>query len=740
MSDNKTNDAPSRETITLVLRKLAVVDKRIQDVRRLGPLGKGAVDLVNGLLSFVQALRARASQLSQQYEDALQSKNTYMLMSLEQRARTIGRAVTDIQSWLRYICAAAGQGAAAFSPINEAAEELMHRLTLRVVKSHAPENRPGVCIVRPQWKYNYKYVRLDEELRRRSNEVWMGHPPSEVAELCDAPIAVLSYAGLDADDALLLSGLAHEIAHHVDLTIILPIHSKQLEETFKQMSHRLLRGIQESIEKVLGQMPQAPWSLSIVTYQAQAMGRGLRIWLRELAADLIAVRLLGPAYYFAFAHCTDLLSEMHEPAEEYPPVSFRLREMKKEIDELGYKGFLEAESTKGERLWDNTDLGSFAAWRLSEIGNLAEEASPSVPEESAASMTLQDRLRKERATQLEKLIEEPLALIRETVRKRIPKDLAYTLKPGLFSLVRMMLRGAPPWPPFPTGAPDEPWPVLEDLLNAAWIHFCLPKDLQMSHCMESPTVRKCYNEDDAERWALFSRLTLKAIETCSWQKSQKPSTGISAGLSEPARVVSCGALPTRWVIERLRRWKDKDLESPLITPVATPLEEHADPISIDLRLGLRYAIARRSKAPRHEPKDQPEMWHQDYLASDELLTVHPGDLVLASTLEYVVIPANLYGMIYGKSSLARRGLQVEIAPKIDPGYRGNITLELANVGPFPVQVRPGEPIAQLLLLALAQPCTPEELYAGTWQFSTGPMGELKPSWLESAAGGPSSSQ
>jgi dCTP deaminase len=71
------------------------------------------------------------------------------------------------------------------------------------------------------------------------------------------------------------------------------------------------------------------------------------------------------------------------------------------------------------------------------------------------------------------------------------------------------------------------------------------------------------------------------------------------------------------------------------------------------------------------------------------------EFLLVTTLEWIEIGDLLAGILVGKSSLARLGLQVESAGYIDPGYKGCPTLELKNLGPYDIILRPGMPIAHL---------------------------------------------
>jgi dCTP deaminase len=70
------------------------------------------------------------------------------------------------------------------------------------------------------------------------------------------------------------------------------------------------------------------------------------------------------------------------------------------------------------------------------------------------------------------------------------------------------------------------------------------------------------------------------------------------------------------------------------------------------------------------------------------------------------------GLVEGRSSFARVGVTVHVtAPKIDPGFDANITLEMVNFGRLPVDLRAEiDAPAQLMLLRLSTPLRPENLY------------------------------
>ena len=100
--------------------------------------------------------------------------------------------------------------------------------------------------------------------------------------------------------------------------------------------------------------------------------------------------------------------------------------------------------------------------------------------------------------------------------------------------------------------------------------------------------------------------------------------------------------------------------------------------------------------------------------SDRPYEIQPNSFVIGRTSERIELPLNLAGRVEGKSSLARFGLAVHItAPKIDPGFQGNITLEMFNLGPFSLRLSHGMKICSLTLEYLGRPA--RQGYQGRFQ-------------------------
>ena len=89
--------------------------------------------------------------------------------------------------------------------------------------------------------------------------------------------------------------------------------------------------------------------------------------------------------------------------------------------------------------------------------------------------------------------------------------------------------------------------------------------------------------------------------------------------------------------------------------------------------------------------------------------LNPNEFILGSTNEYVSIPPHLTGRVEGKSSLGRLGLLVHLtAGFIDSGFFGNITLELKNLGNYPIELHKDARIGQICFYKLEN--TPQRLY------------------------------
>lgn len=100
------------------------------------------------------------------------------------------------------------------------------------------------------------------------------------------------------------------------------------------------------------------------------------------------------------------------------------------------------------------------------------------------------------------------------------------------------------------------------------------------------------------------------------------------------------------------------------------------------------------------------------------LDIAPGHFYLGSTKEWFEIPLDLALRIEGKSTWGRLGLIVHVtAGFVDPGFKGNLTLELYNLSSFSIPLKEGDKIAQVSLSKLLTPVL--QGYKGRYQNSHG---------------------
>ncbi len=132
------------------------------------------------------------------------------------------------------------------------------------------------------------------------------------------------------------------------------------------------------------------------------------------------------------------------------------------------------------------------------------------------------------------------------------------------------------------------------------------------------------------------------------------------------------------------------------------------PASYDLSLGDHLIIYERYSPGRPGRAIDPRMASEEF-CHPFLLDPDPqyafqlkqGEFVLGVTSERITLSDSVLAQLNGKSSLGRLGLVVHsTAGFVDPGWKGNLTLELSNANPTPIKLYPGMLIAQLVFSQL----------------------------------------
>ncbi|MCM1335398.1 MAG: dCTP deaminase [Bacteroides sp.] len=149
----------------------------------------------------------------------------------------------------------------------------------------------------------------------------------------------------------------------------------------------------------------------------------------------------------------------------------------------------------------------------------------------------------------------------------------------------------------------------------------------------------------------------------------------------------------------------------------SPLEsEQIQPASVDIRLGDTFGIVEDS--PAGIITLESEIRYKTIRTDTYVLL--PGQFVLATTMEYIELPDHLTAFVEGRSSFGRMGLFIQNAGWVDPGFKGEITLELFNSNRCAIELKAGRRVGQLVFAEMdAAALRP---YRGKYQGQKGATG------------------
>jgi len=161
----------------------------------------------------------------------------------------------------------------------------------------------------------------------------------------------------------------------------------------------------------------------------------------------------------------------------------------------------------------------------------------------------------------------------------------------------------------------------------------------------------------------------------------------------------------------------------LITPLVDGGKEIGSS-SVDLHLGHEFIVFKQAKVTCIDVKESEKLDENVYRYQDkqritrgQSFVLHPHQLALGASIEYIALAANIAGQIVGRSTWGRTGLVIATATKVDPGFKGCITLELVNEGEVPLVLYPGLRVAQIILYKAKR----QAQYKGSYQYATGPQ-------------------
>ncbi len=151
--------------------------------------------------------------------------------------------------------------------------------------------------------------------------------------------------------------------------------------------------------------------------------------------------------------------------------------------------------------------------------------------------------------------------------------------------------------------------------------------------------------------------------------------------------------------------------------IIEPLKnEQIQPASVDIRLGDTFSVIQDTHKGIIDLDNEVEY---KSMKTDKYVLL-PGQFVLATTKEYIALPDDLTAFVEGRSSLGRMGLFIQNAGWVDPGFEGEITLELFNANRCAIELETGRRVGQLVFAKMDQKA--ENSYQGKYQKQRGATG------------------
>lgn len=155
------------------------------------------------------------------------------------------------------------------------------------------------------------------------------------------------------------------------------------------------------------------------------------------------------------------------------------------------------------------------------------------------------------------------------------------------------------------------------------------------------------------------------------------------------------------------------------TTLETVYETQIQPASIDITIGDTFSTISNVQNGGIIDFDVPVEYRTTKRDNYVLL---PKQFVLATTREYIKLPNNMTAFVEGRSSIGRLGLFIQKAGWVDPGFEGQITLELFNATEWALNIKAGDRVGQLVFAKMDRDVV--NPYKGKYQCQTGATGSM----------------
>jgi deoxycytidine triphosphate deaminase len=481
--------------------------------------------------------------------------------------------------------------------------------------------------------------------------------------------------------------LGHEVAHlRIDATRSLTPRTELMESILDPESEPKLAALVAE-----GPRPDMRKSPTQVLHR----------WVDELLCDLNAVRLFGPAGLSAVAEFVGVLGSAEASAEiptsTHPPLSVRLKAMRQFLQHVG-----ETQLPDHAQIWGNHYVSV----------NRPMESGPGVDLETTSALV-------ETLTSEERIAD----LIEHICGWDPPYHPPY--QPEAVCWIRdALLDGIPGGTHFRDS--DDQWrPIsVADVVNGAWAARDAFEPTPGNGAPERPEAGLLANLSvklmpEHEKRRRIDILASKAVDSVElarlWGKEApggrtgiiSPDSDVLDGFLVPPPVEVegsvAGVLSAAPIVRRLKASTGEGADPLIVTPLFANSVHEA---GIDVRLGPEFIVFKHSSSAMFDPladgRDPRMLQESVHMGWGERFFLHPKELVLAATLEYIVLPRDIAAQVVTRSSYGRLGLTTATAVQVQPGSRGCITLELVNHGDTPIALSPGMRVGQLMMFSVAE--------------------------------------
>jgi dCTP deaminase len=582
--------------------------------------------------------------------------------------------------------------------------------------------RPGAQVMlRPMWHYNYATIVSNlrdfylESLQEFENYLPLIDVESKILAPLGPTFHIISFPALEKDNILLHSLIGHEIGHLIANDLV------------RQDETEYLDGIRNEIESFADSTLKdqdidegsAGGPLALASMRAKLIGEisdlCLIYWsraLKEILSDVVGTILFGPAALFSTLEIAVQSGFDLAPTRSnnyYPPWRTRIREILNVVDALA-GDLLSVESAMfkipvpfslkgvgGALGLTSEKRADFVNERVQTIRALAAESSDRIQiDKYRPSKIAYDAL----PEYIKKHTESIISIIGKNAFKKS------SLKRLLPALIERLDAGITPNAEHDMPSKAGASVGLVEVLNSAWYQkVSLSSPQSSSYVEQFETLRSQRN-----------RLTLKSIDF-TFLSSQYPKTKrLPAVAGESTKAGALSGSQLQGLMEKL------DIRERLIvTPLFNPAESIGSS-AIDVRLGTEFILFKKETFQSLDVTSASSIGegiryrNRIIRKIREPFILHPRQLVIGSTMEYIQVPEGLMAYVIGKSTWGRTGLIIATATKVDPGFKGCITLEIVNEGEVPLVLVPGLPIAQLVF----HPTSNSSSYEGVYGCPIGP--------------------